>query len=261
MPKKTTTKTINETGQLVIVPIPAVTPKSILQARTQALTVTQEILDLARDLIVQTEPEYHAADEILHKIKVAQKRLDQPFEDVIRPVRQGLDGVYAIRREVENPLLDLEKTVKEKMRGFKLAEAERIRKEEAARSRLLRIEQARVAEEQRAEQNRRIAEAAKANDFQKAQEILAEEEPEVAIIFATPAPRPVQAASSSSRTIKRWRVTDLELVLEAVRLEIAPVDILQINATKVAEMFKVDPENVDSIPGLECYDDVVISGR
>ena len=258
---KKITKTINETGQLVIVPIPAVTPKSILQARASALTVTQEILDLARDLIVETEPDYHTADEILHKIKVAQKRLDQPFEDVIRPVRQGLDGVYAIRREVENPLLDLEKTVKEKMRAFKLAEQARIQKEERERARLLQIEQARVAEEQRIEQTRRLVEAAKANDFQKAQEILAEEEPEVAVIFAAPIQAPVRAASSSSRTIKKWRVTDLDLVLESVRLGIAPIDILMINVTEVARMFKLDPAEIDAIPGMEVYDDIQIAGR
>ena len=262
IPKKTNIKsTINDAGQLIITPIPAVATKAILAARVTALTITQEILDLAKDLAVETESQYHSADDILHKIKVAQKRLDQPFEDVIRPVRQGLDGVYAIRREVENPLLDLEKTVKEKMRAFKLAEAERIRKEEAERARLLRIEQSRVAEEQLAEQARRIVEAAKANDFQKALEILEEEKPEVAVIFAAPVQAPVRAASSSSRTIKRWRVTDLDLVIEATRLDMAPTNILQINATKVQEMFKLNPASIDEIPGMETYDDIQIAGR
>ena len=246
MPKNTTKPpTTNDAGQLVIVPIPAVTPKSILQARASALTVTQEILDLARDLIVETEPDYHTADEILHKIKVAQKRLDQPFEDVIRPVRQGLDGVYAIRREVENPLLDLEQTVKEKMRAFKLAEAERIKKEERIR----------LAVQRAAEEAERKRVAALPKPERPAEPV------EVVVIHSAPVRAPVRAASSSSRTIKKWRVTDLELVLEAVRLEIAPVDILQINAVRVAEMFKANPAVIDEIPGMETYDDVVISGR
>lgn len=250
MPKKTTTTkspttTNTATGQLVIAPIPAVATKAILAARVSALAITQEILDLAKDLAVETEPQYHSADEILHKIKVAQKRLDQPFEDVIRPVRQGLDGVYAIRREVENPLIDLERTVKEKMRAYKLAEAERIRKEEA--------ERARVQREAEAAERRRVAALPK--------EAPAEPQAEIVVLHPTPVMAPVRAASSSARTIKRWRVYDFEQVIECVKLGLAPVEWLQINAVAVEKAFKLNPALIDEVSGMECYDDIQIAGR
>jgi hypothetical protein len=71
----------------------------------------------------------------------------------------------------------------------------------------------------------------------------------------------IQAASSSSRTIKKWRVTDLELVLESVRLGLAPIEILMVNVMEVARLFKADPAAIDEIPGMETYDDIQIAGR
>ena len=250
------------TDQVEILPIPAVSKTAITKARDLALVIVAEVTAITANLVVETEDQYHAADEILHRIKVTGKRLDQPFDEVIKPVRGGLDKVYALRRSIENPLLDLEVAIKEKMRVYKVNENERLRLVEVERARLQRVEEQRVYEEQRAEQNRRIAEAATQNDFQKAAEILATPVtvPEIAIV-APPLPTPIRAASSSATKVKRVRVVDPDLFIHAVSLGLVPGYLLMIDHTALAHVLRDKPDEVALYPGVEVYEDFTISGR
>src|SRR5271154_895126 len=219
------------TDVLEIESIPAVAKAAIVKARAAALTVTQEVIDQAKDITITTAEDYHAADEILHKIKVAQKRSGDILEEVIRPVRDGLEQVYAVRRLIENPLLDLERVVKEKMRVWQIADRARIDKEN--------YERRKIEEEQRRLEALKVVELANKGDFTGAAAVLTQ--PETVVLHPTPPPQPIRAASSSARPVKKWRLTDLELLVQAVYLEMVPIDVLMVNPVKVGEIFKADP--------------------
>ena len=254
-----TTQTSAVTTEMEITPIPAIARTAILKARAAALTITQEAIDLAKDMVIVTEADYHKADDILHKIKVVQKRAGEPLEEVIRPVRQGLDGVYAINRAIQNPLLDVEVVVKEKMRVWKIAEMDRVRKAREEEDRRQREYREQVRREQEAADKLR-AEANRApapQPFEVAQDATVE----TYAVPAAPLPQPIRAASSTARQIKKWRVADLELLVKAVELGIAPVEMVMVNAIAMNDLFKRDPAAVEAFPGVETYMDIQISGR
>jgi hypothetical protein len=268
MPTKTKNKptpkpvTVDARGQEMnddIIPIPAIARTAIVKARAAALTITQEVIDLAKDLVIVTEADYHTADDILHKIKVIQKRAGEPLEEVIRPVRQGLDGVYAINRAIQDPLLDGEVIVKEKMRVWKIAEMDRVRKSREEEERRQREYQEQVRREQEAADKLR----AEANQVPAPQpfEVAQDATGEVYAIPATPLPQPIRAASSTARQVKRWRVTDLELLVKAVELGMVPVEMVMVNVVAMNDLFKRDPAAVEGFPGVETYMDIQISGR
>ena len=269
MPKRKThtplTKRLDVTAEskeaditIAILPIPAVNKLTIIKARAAAMTVTAEILELAKDLVVSTTDQYHTADDILHKIKVAQKRAGEPFEEAIRPTQQGLAGLYAIRREVENPLIDLEVVVKEKMRVYKIEEHKRLQAERLEQERLQREEQRRLDKAE--EEHQRLASAMVSSAGAVAITFDNVESTVVAIPTA-PVSQPVRAASSSARAIKRWRVTDFGLLVHAVDLGMVPEDILLIESNFVNQQLRIDSTVIDEWPGMETYDDFQIAGR
>jgi hypothetical protein len=237
-------------ADLEILPIPAINKTAIAKARAQAITVTEEVAVLARDLQITTGEDYHKADEILHSIKVAGKRAEEPFEEVIGQVRPGLDKLYAIRRAVLDPLLDLEMAVKEKMRVWQIAERERIAKEERERK----------EREEKEERERRATAAAvdpvQAPSFSYASGIM-----QIIPAPFTPPPQPTRAASSTARPVRKWRVTDFALLLQAVQLGMVPAEAVQINVQYFNDQMRNDPAVIDTWPGAETFEDVQIIGR
>ena len=250
--KKDPNTAVTVAADLEIIPVPAINKTAIAKARAQAITVTQEIISVAASLVVDTADQYHAADEILHKIKVAQKHLNVPFDEILTQVRPGMDALYAIRRAVENPLLDLEVVVKEKMRVWQIRDRKRIEDENRERERITRENAAKEA-----------AAAVVAQPMTPPYPRTMAPMPiaESVTLFPTPAPLPIQAASSSARVIKRWKVTDLELVVKAVGLGMIPVDVLTVDFIRVNQMFKDRPEDLAMWPGFELHDDIQIAGR
>ena len=235
-------------ADLEILPIPAINKTAIAKARAQAITVTQEVTVLARDLQITTGEDYHKADEILHSIKVAGKRAEEPFDEVIEQVRPGMDKLYAIRRAVLNPLLDLEMAVKEKMRVWQVEERARIAKEERERK-------------EREERAKREEEARRPRVEMPQPPIQLNIPPEIVPAPFTPPPQPIRAASSTARPVRKWRVTDFALLLQAVQLGMVPVEALQVNERYFNDQMRNDQAVIDTWPGAETFEDVQIIGR
>lgn len=249
-----------EHADLSILPIPSITKTAIERARVLAQKTVDTVLALAHDLTITDQMGYVAADEILHQIKVAQKYVEEPFDEVIKPIRGPLDRIYAIKRTISNPLLDIEVVVKEKMRQYQITERKRIDDEQKAR-----LGEARLIAAMNPPPSPPFTLLpapgiqVPAGLFDSFQRVTPDSTVITVAIPSVPPPQPPRAASSTARTIKRWRVTDFELLLEGFKLGMVPAEMFQINPD--AAQTALNNGVIDTYPGVESYDDVQIIGR
>ena len=260
------------------------TQDEIQKTKTEAIAVINPVLSAAAQIAITDSVTYGYADAFLKKIKTAKRGIEDKLSPIIDPIRRGLDELYALKRELDAPLIQAEADVKGKMKVWQLAEAQRVAEEEAARRRedeRLRAEAAaRQREEERlrmeAENKRRQAEAAGNEAARRSAEIAeaelrARQEAQAAearrLELAAEAARAktvvqvVKGASSSARKVRKWRVADMDVFVAAVAAFEIPQNVLAVDATMVNQYFKVNEEIVADWPGVEVYDDIVIAGR
>lgn len=236
-----------------VTPTTRVDPQKIQQEGLQLLTPIQaEVVALH----VRTAEDYLAADGVLHRIRVARKTWGDRMEKIIRPIRTGLDEVYKLNRDVDRPMEVLESRVKDAMKMFKLAEQRALQAAEDAR----RAEEDRLRRE--AEEKRQAAEhatTAQMRDKLTAQAQRAEAQSETAA--QEELPEAVHGMSSTTRPLKKVRVTDLTAFLQGIIDGYIPDDYVAIIQSKLNTALREDPEGMKAWPGVEVYDDVQIVGR
>ncbi len=233
---------------------------------------------------VVTPDDFSTADACLGEIRDAIKAVEEKLEPYIRPYYEFLEGMYAIRRTLQGPLINGEKSVKELMRlwqvmeNHRLEEEARLRREkEAAETRRVQaaIEAERELEiltmETEAEALRESGQSGAADAMANhlAEAVMAASiAPAVTVAIATvPTGPPLRTPHSTSSKVRKWRITDRQLFLECYITQLIPesvdgLPLLEINASAINKaMLGEGWKAVDRWPGLEVYEDVRIAGR
>lgn len=227
---------------------------------TATVATAEAVVGPVRDesaLIKVIDPiTYNLADTLLSRIREARAFVAEKFEPIIRPTRNRLDQYYSLRRSLDKPLDDAEKNVKDAMRTWQMADLKRISDEHAAQqAEIDRLEREAQAARMRAEKARTEATAARHNEVAMVLERKAD------ITAAKPVSEPTVAQSSNTRTFRSIRITDKFAFIAAIAAEIIPLELVDIDMSALKVEHKNSPGEVESWPGVEGFDDLLIAGR
>lgn len=219
-------------------------------------TLSTEVAELA----VTTAEEYAYADSLLGRVQAARKTWapiwGRIMEKSVKPIREGLEGLYQMNRDVDGPLEKLELAVKRPMKLFKENEARQIAEEQRRKDR----EQQRLIDE--AEAKRRAAERAATPQMKGRLLAQAERQEEQAeVVERQEVAAPVQGDSSGTRKKRAVRVKELHAMLKGICDGYVPDDCITVNQVKLNAYFREHGEDMGLWPGLETFDDIQIVGR
>lgn len=221
------------------------------QEKAEAQRLTSPLAAAVGALQVTNNEEYQEADTLLARIRAARKTWGDRLEKIIRPIRTGLDEIYALNREGDKPLAALEDGVKHKMKVFKLEEQRQLQAAQNEQDRLNR----------EADEARRRAEAAATPQLAgRLMNQAARAEQKAQTVYLN-TPLPVAAAQSTTRPVKGIRVKDPIKFHKGIAEGYIPLDVTEVRQGKLNTYLKEDPEGVECWPGIEVYDDVQIVGR
>jgi hypothetical protein len=244
-------------------------PVAVAAPRTELVTVKTEVLATlpilqqeVQELIVETPEQYAYADSLLGRVN-ASKRVWEPiwtriYEKSIKPIREGLEELYQMNRDVEKPHTMLETLIKDKMKGYKLKELQR--SQEADRQK--KAEEQRLQRE--AEETQRRIEQAKTPQMRGKLAVQVQKiETQIQQVQEQPALEKVAGVSSTTRGKKVPRVTNVYLFCRGIAEGSIPVDCIEIKDSKLAAYYKEDPNTVAgwSELGVAIEDDIQIVGR
>lgn len=267
---------------------------ALVKARSEGMQIVSPLQPLVMRLVIKSSEDYLAADTVLARIKNARKlwatKIDpirDPIDRAIKDLKESLTGIKALDVEVDGPLELLEAKVRTKMKDYKTEELRLI--EDARR---LQEEDARRLREQaeRAAQQARIAKTPQMKA--KLEQVRADLEVQ-ATITEEDYDKPVQGGTTSTRVVQKVRIVDPVAFVASLedyapradlyRMEHPPLTVLthkihKIRATgqtelvedesaldvmraEVSKIFAVQPGVVQSWPGVEVYDDVIIASH
>lgn len=232
----------------------------LVKTKGQVIRLLPTLETEVKELSITNAEGYGYADALLGRVRGARavwapvwKRIQ---EKTIAPIREGLEELYSLNREVDGPLDKLEAAVKVKMKAFKVEEQRQIQVEkdkqerEARRLRLEAEEKERAAARAATPQMRGKLTAAAAQLSQKAAEVALQD-----------APEPTKGESSSDRKKPAWRIKDRLAFFAAIGDGTLPEDCAGPIVVIMNQYFKADPEGMKVWPGVEVYDDIQIVGR
>jgi hypothetical protein len=251
---------------------PKMTPKkaTVLPATVETVQIPKERGELlvliptltteVAELEVTTAEEYAYADSLLGRVQSARKVWApiwaRIMEKSVKPIRDGLEGLYQMNRDVDGPLEKLELAVKKPMKAFKENELRRLVDEQRAKDR----EQQRLMDE--AEAKRRAAELAKTPQMRGKLLAQAEQQEEQAeVVERREVAAPITAENSSNRKKRAVKVGDLHTMLKGIIDGYVPADCILVNQVKLNAYFREHGEDMALWPGLETFDDIQIVGR
>jgi predicted ATP-grasp superfamily ATP-dependent carboligase len=226
-----------------------VTPTAELEkTKKQALTTSKPLLQQALSVIITDAQTYQQADTLRSKIKDAHKTFWDRVQRIVTPAKEAYDEAISMRHELCDSLEDAQKHITAKMKSYQLGEAEKERKAQLERERL----------DREAEAKRKAAEAARTPAMQIRLEKQAEEieEKSEAKVY-----KPVQGAASGTRTVEKWRVTDLKALLKGIIAGDVPEDVIEIRPAIINTYIRHGKEEVKAWSGLEFYNDVEIVSK
>jgi hypothetical protein len=248
----------NAPGSLVVIKPPS--PEEIALALSQAQAAVAELQSEAEALIITDQLSYTKADALLDRVRNGEKVVEEKFQPIISPLRIPLDEFYELRRGVAIPLEATKLLVKTKMGAHQLEEKKRLDAEAAENLRKAKEIAAKFQTSGFPPQppNLGIIPTLVAREAEQAGAIT--QQAIVTYLAPPTAPAP-SAAHSSARFERRFRTTDLDLLVDAALAGEVPLDILTVRPSKLQEYFDRDPELVASWPGVEVYDHPIITGR
>lgn len=234
--------------------------QELIQTKSEVMAQLPTIQTEVAQLRVVDAESYIVADGLLGRIRANRSIWGKVWariqEKSIKPIREGLEELYSLNRDVDVPMEKLEERVKLQMKAYKIEEVRQIqaRKDEQLR------EEARLkreAEEKAAAANRATT-AQMRGKLAAASERLAQQAAAVAV---EEAPAPVQGSSSGTRPKKKWRIKDMRKFCAAIGDGTLPDDCVAPLNLIMNQYFKDDPVGMAVWPGVEVYDDVQIVGR
>lgn len=217
----------------------------------QELELKQEVSvveRMANELSVTDNVSYENAGELVKKVKLASKRVDEYWEPMRKSTYDAYKAVNAHKAEMSDPLKHAEKVIKDKMSAY-MMELERKRKEEEERLRQLARDEA--------DRKRREAEEAILNgDNETAEMALAEasvmESMETAVVTSE------QPSVVGVGKRKDWEIVAIDPT--KVPVEVAGVEIRPVDEKAVMALIRGTKGKV-VIPGVVYKEKVTLSVR
>lgn len=239
---------------------PVVSDNTLLQERKEGLSLIAPLKSKVTATEVTTADQYTEASLILTQIQQAKAKWLSRINPIIEPIRSGLDLLYDLRKDIVDPLEELEASLKKSMKAFKLEEARLLREaDERKAADEARLRQ-QIAEKEAAEAKARTkAMTSKILDAKaRLQQALAESQHKAA-------PEPVKAVGSTSRKKMKWRVIDLSAFLYYVlnSREEDLSSLIRVDETQLNAFFRLAKPQAGQqwLPGIEVYEDIDIAGR
>lgn len=268
-PRKKKTQPVTDLvpGQSPVLVIQPPTHEQITKALDAAKLAVKELDDLAQALVISDQPSYTQADVLLNRIMGGERVVDDRFQPIITPLREPLDVIYGLKRDIIKPLAATKLVVKEKMGVYQLQEKRRLDEVEARNT----AEAKRITDQWLRDNPPAppvlVPLTPHSEPFampicqpQELTKSLAQPPVQITFLAPPPAPAPI-AAHSSARFEKRFRTTDLDLLVDAAMSGILPIDILTVRPTALQSYFEADPVAFAQWPGVEVYDHPIITGR
>lgn len=224
----------------------------------EGLQLVSPLQSQVNSVKVTTELEYMKADSLLTKIRIAKANWLNRINPIIEPSYKALQLLYKLRSDVVEPLEKYELSIKGKMKDFKLLEARIAREAEEKRQAEIR----RIEEEERL---RAEAEAKARTSPMKARlaEKRAELEAERLKLENTVAASPIQAAGSTPKATRKWKVVSITKLMEHLIENEDLTALVIVDQTQMNAYFKLEKPGVGKgwLPGIEVYDDIDITWK
>lgn len=237
--------------------------KAITETKKEVAALAAPVLHMLGSLKIVDADSYGKADTILSRIREARKGVTaklapilSPIEKAFKEIKEARDAIKDLHSELDKPLEVAEGQVKSLMRSYKIEEQRLIEEFEEEKRMEAEKAESRLREALEKENNAKTA----AMRVRLAQKRI-EAEAAVEVIEEVAIAAPVKAASSSTRTIPKWKVTDIKALLKAVVAGQIPEDMLLVNITVGNSYLKVAREEMEKWPGIEVFNDVQIVGR
>ena len=237
---------LTESSDIEIPSVSGIEPSAIAKVAVDSRLAAKNYFQTVSSFTIQGPAAYDVMDRYLGEIRSAKKLIDNLFNNestgLIRPIRVGLDRLYALQRQLLLPLVTAEEVAKEKMAAFQLElKRERDEKERVERDRIRKV-QAELDAKRKAD------------------------EPAVRVsLMPMVVSAPPVAAHSSTAFVKRVQVTSVQQLVEAIEAGLVPEHIgwmlVTVDTQVLNAWFKSDPEGVESCPGLNVYEDAQIRGK
>lgn len=241
-----------------------IVPQSkLVQERQQGLALISPLKHSVFAIIVESAEEYAIADALLARIRQAESSWLSRINPIIEPIRSSLDLLYGLRKDIVDPIHELEGVIKDKMRAFKVKEAQLLKEANDKRQKELAELQRQADEKAKREAN------AKTNAMRsKLAEARGELEQKLANAKAQVAPTPIKVSGSSSRKVKKWKVTDFTgFILYVASIEKQEeaeemMSLLCIDEVQMNAFFKLTkPDAGEWLPGITVTEEITIAGR
>jgi len=191
---------------------------------------TGNVLQEATALVIQSDMQFHSANDLLKLIKGLQKEIDEYFDPAIKKAHETHKEIINAKKKQSEPLVKAERIIKSKVVSWH-EEREKERREEERR----RNEELRKKEEERA-----LQEAIETGDESILEEPIPV--PEVKIEDTT------KHEGINYSTIWQFRVIDTEKVPEEYKI---------VDEKKVGQVVRAMKENTN-IPGIEAYSEKIV---
>lgn len=239
--------------------IPATSVSEAQQGANKAIALLPTYQAKVEELVVQSDDDYALADALLGQVNDLRKGWAGIWkriqEKTIKPIRSGLEELYALDRGVDKPLEALATGIRAKMTGYQREK--------------LRIQQAKEREEQeRREQLQREAE-------EKRKKAEAAATPQLRSRFANQAAQlevevgridvfePVQLATGTSSAPRREKkvAIDLANLLVGIIEGSVPEAAVVVQEQWILRQWKQDPDAVEKWPGVSIVEDINVVSR
>lgn len=240
---------------------PSATPDAV-EVRIQGLKLLTPLRPLIAALSVTDADSYLEADGLLGRVKHARATWVAKFGPILQPlkaaeknIKQALRGAKDLDAEVDGPLEQMELSIKEAMRQYKLKE--QLQLQEAEEERRRKVEAMRLEAEEK-ERKALLAKTPqmKAKLAQSRQDLLIAAE----LVEDEPV-TPIRGAASTSRSVRKWRVKDMKALLRGVLSGEVPADVIVTADPVIGRYWSSDRAIVEAWPGMEGFDDVIIARR
>lgn len=236
----------------------------LVQQRQQGLMLIDPLKAKITNIVIKNQDDYIQASAFLSQIGTARDTWLARVNPIIQPIRASLDLLYDLRKDITDPLDELEGMVKERMRAFKIREKQI---EDEAK----KIKEAELAKlEKEAKEKEARASAAKTNAMR---ERLAAQRAELEQRIsqakrAEPTATPIKVSTSGTRTTKKWKVTDLMSFIRHAAAQKTKeeaeemMSLLTIDEGQMNAYFKLcSPKVGEWMPGIEVFEDIGITRR
>lgn len=241
-------------------------PPSAIQARRESTLISSSITGRVDSLEVLDDSSFAVADSYLVLLHNAQVRIEEKFSTALSPAKETLDAAKRTHKAIQDlmnealqHIQDSQASLRSRMKEYRTLEARRIELERRDRG----IQERKAQQELEALQRKEGAAKTEAMRSRIASQREQLELQTAEKLVTRPEAVPVRVAGSTTRTVKKWRVTDIVALTRAALDPASPVpqSILGVDREALDYCFRTGQSAVEKWPGVEVYDDIQIVRR